>query len=100
MLLSHSALVPVYGVQNNLVTTSPTVLSPTGSNTHFGKTYLLHACSDEDDEEAANMKKHFHAFSSNHLIYCTVTTTGRENVLGYLGVKKKAVCSVRFSSIT
>lgn len=29
---------PVYGVQNNLVTTSPTVLSPTGTNAHMGKT--------------------------------------------------------------
>lgn len=35
-IIHLSVSIPVYGVQNNLVTTSPTVFSPSGINTHTG----------------------------------------------------------------
>lgn len=41
-VVSLSASVPVYGVQNNLGSTGAVGLSPTGTNPHIGEAVLVH----------------------------------------------------------
>lgn len=57
--LFDSVSAPVYGVQNNLTSPTPTTLSPTAANTHIGEALILYpVCPTSPPTRAHGTKKH------------------------------------------